>query len=95
MSSQNIGTCKLCNVESQLKESHFIPKFVGKWLKKSGITGYLRNVNTINRRSQDIRKDYWLCETCEQLFSGWEREFANRIFYPFVEEGESTALYQG
>ncbi|CAI3787468.1 hypothetical protein AHFPHNDE_01132 [Pseudomonas sp. MM227] len=87
------GTCKLCKSDADIKLSHFIPKFVGKWVKETSATGYIRSNNKINKRAQDIIKDYWLCESCEQLFSGWEREFANKIFYPFVSKGESEARY--
>lgn len=87
------GTCRLCNKEDDLKESHFIPKFVGKWIKKTSVTGYIREKNELHKRAQDIAKEYWLCGCCEQLFSNWEREFANKIFYPFVDQGKSVASY--
>jgi uncharacterized protein YlaI len=87
------GVCKLCDKEDFLKESHFIPKFVGKWIKKTSITGYMREKNELHKRAQDTAKEYWLCGDCEQLFSKWEREFANRVFYPFVDRGESVANY--
>jgi hypothetical protein len=87
------GICKLCNDETILKESHFIPKFIGKWVKKTGVTGYLREKNKVHKRAQDLAKEYWLCGNCETLFSGWERSFANKVFYPFVEQGKSTANY--
>jgi hypothetical protein len=87
------GICKLCKRDSDLQLSHFIPKFIGKWLKNTSATGYIRFNQSINRRSQDIAKDYWLCKSCEQLFSGWEREFANKVFYPLMNEGKSVASY--
>jgi len=87
------GTCKLCGVEGELRLSHFIPKFVGKWVKDTSATGFIRLNHSINKRAQDIAKDYWLCGGCEQLFSDWEREFANKIFYPFLNDGESEASY--
>jgi hypothetical protein len=87
------GPCKLCKSETQLKESHFIPKFVGKWVKKTGITGYIRDKNMVHKRAQDIAKEYWLCGDCEGLFSNWEREFANKVFYPFVDNDQSVAYY--
>ncbi len=87
------GECKLCGSLGELKLSHFIPKFVGKWVKDSSATGYIRLNQNINKRAQDIAKDYWLCSNCEQLFSGWEREFANKIFYPFVNDETDTAYY--
>jgi hypothetical protein len=87
------GICKLCSKENELKKSHFIPKFVGKWIKKTSITGYIRGKNEINKRLQDIPKEYWLCGSCEQIFSVGEREFANNVFYPFVDEEKSVATY--
>lgn len=89
-----LGVCKLCDRDRELKESHFIPKFVGKWVKKTSITGYLREKNELSKRAQDTAKEYWLCDDCEQLFSGWEREFANKVFYPFVNDGKSVANYE-
>lgn len=32
------GICKLCKTPSVLEKSHFIPKVIGKWLKKTSIT---------------------------------------------------------
>lgn len=87
------GTCKLCKKEADLEISHFIPKFIGKWVKKTSITGFLRENNNINERAQDLAKDYWLCGECEDLFSTWETHFANKIFYPFVDESQTIASY--
>lgn len=87
------GICKLCGKNDDLKESHFIPKFLGKWIKKTSVTGYIREKSEVKKRAQDIAKEHWLCGDCEQLFSGWERKFANKVFYPFVNEGKSVASY--
>ncbi|WP_208741917.1 hypothetical protein [Alcanivorax sp.] len=87
------GICRLCHSESVLRESHFIPKFIGKWVKRTGITGYIRESNEVHKRAQDIAKEYWLCGDCEALFSEWEREFANKVFFPFADKGESVASY--
>jgi hypothetical protein len=87
------GICRLCNIEADLQVSHFIPKFVGKWVKKTSITGYIREHNDVSKRTQDIAKEPWLCSKCEGVFSAWETSFANRIFYPFLEGGSSVASY--
>lgn len=89
------GTCRLCGKENDLKESHFIPKFFSKWIKSTSITGYIRQNRETQKRAQDIVKGYWLCGCCEQLFSRWEREFANKVFYPFVNERKSVVTYGG
>lgn len=88
------GTCRLCGKSDDLKESHFIPKFVGKWIKSTSITGYIRQSSEPHKRAQDLAKEYWLCGCCEQLFSVWEREFSNKVFYPFVNEGKSVVTYE-
>lgn len=89
------GICKLCGSEGTLEESHFIPKFVGKWMKKTSITGFLREKNEVHKRAQDTAKEHWLCGDCEDRLSVWETNFANKIFYPFLNEGKSTAYYGG
>ena len=73
------GICRLCQKNAQLKMSHFIPKFVGEWVKKTSITGYIRDSNEVHKRAQDIAKEYWLCAECEGLFSDWEGSFAKEI----------------
>lgn len=87
------GTCKLCGCAAELEVSHFIPKFVGKWIKKTSITGFIREHNNPAKREQDTAKEHWLCRNCEELFSKWETEFATNIFFPFVDGGQSTASY--
>ncbi|MEW9678757.1 hypothetical protein [Pseudomonas sp. TE50-2] len=89
----NTGQCKLCLTHGELKLSHFIPKFVGKWVKETSATGFIRKNTNVNKRAQDIEKEYWLCGSCEQLFSGWEREFANKVFYPFVRDEIDKVAY--
>ncbi|RTR38968.1 hypothetical protein EKG38_12345 [Shewanella canadensis] len=87
------GVCKLCKKEAKLELSHFIPKFIGKWLKKTAITGYFREGNQVSKRKQDIAKDYWLCGSCEDIFSTWERSFSLKIFYPYIEDSSLVTSY--
>ena len=79
------GVCALCEQKNTLRESHIIPKFVGKWLKESG-TGFLVSAEDGSRRVQDIAKIHLLCDTCEGRFSKFERYFANEIFFPFHQQ---------
>lgn len=88
-----LGNCKLCQKEAKLEVSHFIPKFVGKWIKKTSITGYLREVHEVKKRAQDTAKEHWLCAECEGLFSTWESCFAKEVFYPYVDDSEARANY--
>lgn len=85
--------CMLCGNEAELRLSHLIPKFIGRWLKETSATGYLRGSRNINKRSQDILKEKWLCHDCEQLFSGWEKAFAEAIFRPHMDDVGSRFNY--
>ncbi len=86
--------CKLCGNQAELRLSHLVPKFIGAWLKETSATGYLRDSRNINRRSQDILKEKWLCNDCEQLFSVWEKNFAERVFKPHLS-GQGTRFNYG
>lgn len=77
--------CALCLKEKPLRDSHIIPKFVGKWLKEEG-TGFLVNASDGSKRVQDLGTEKLLCEDCEQKFSKLENSFASNIFYPFHKD---------
>lgn len=88
-------TCALCKNKTTLKESHIIPKFVTEWIKKTGITGFLRkSENEYKRREQDGFKKYLLCENCEGLFSKSEKKFAENIFIPYLKDNQGEFEYQ-
>jgi hypothetical protein len=90
---QIVAECKLCKEIKELQLSHIIPKFIGRWLKKTSATGYIRNVVKANQRIQDLPKQYLLCKDCEKLFSGFETKFAENIFYPFHNENRKLFHY--
>lgn len=74
--------CRLCgSSESPLKQSHVIPSFVWDWLKKTSVGG-IRSGTIPNRRVQDGPKPPMLCASCEQLFSGYEKSFSEKVFDP-------------
>lgn len=81
MSSQE--PCALCGTVLPLRDSHIIPRFVGKWIKETSATGYLRQAVNPDRRRQDLMTQKLLCQKCEGRFSDVERRFANEIFLPF------------
>jgi hypothetical protein len=80
---ETVSRCSLCEEYKTLKDSHIIPKFIGKWLKETSATGYLRQTSNADRRQQDITKLPLLCNECEQLFSKNEKLFSENIFKPF------------
>ena len=77
--------CKLCEDNEDLKVSHVLPRFVGKYLKDTSATGFLTAVNEDGqpRRSQDLYKRKLLCIRCESVLNEAENFFANAVFYPF------------
>lgn len=78
-------TCRFCDENKELRESHIIPKFVFRWLRKTG-GEYFRNAENPNKRPQDGYKPRLLCNECEGIFGRWERKFANEIFYPYSDK---------
>lgn len=79
------GFCALCLKEKILRDSHIIPKFVGRWLKDNG-TGYLVSAADGSKRVQDLEKFKLLCDDCEKKFSKLEGDFANKMFFPFHKD---------
>lgn len=77
--------CELHKENSELRESHIIPKFVYNWMKKTG-TGRLRQMKNINIPLQDGIKKYMLCQDCENLFSKPEKWFSENAFYPYLKD---------
>lgn len=90
---RELSPCSLCGETRVLELSHVIPAFAFRWQKESSGSGYVRNSQEPNLRSQDGLKLHLLCEECEQRFSDWEREFANRIFYPYLERSGEVLPY--
>lgn len=88
-----MGICALCGEDKELCKSHFIPKFIFDWIKKTSATGYLRQAINIDKRLQDGTKEKFLCSDCEILFSKYEKYFAENIFYPYVNKNKTSFEY--
>lgn len=86
------GTCRLCGNQRDLQQSHVIPRFVIKWLKKSGATPFLRGAEDPDTRIQD-KKEKLLCSECEQRLGDWEQRFATDIFYPAIRQKKTEFEY--
>lgn len=78
--------CALCLKDKELEESHIIPSFIINWLKRTSLTGNLRNPMQNNRRIQDGYKIPLLCRDCETIFSNYESIFNINIFKKFTEQ---------
>lgn len=87
-----MNKCKLCGKSGELQNSHIIPRFVIRWLKKTGPTPFLRRVVDPNTRIQDYYEKL-LCKDCEQIFSDWEGKFAAQVFYPHVRDQKKEFDY--
>jgi hypothetical protein len=87
------GPCLLCGRDAELQLSHVLPAFVFRWLRESSGNGFIRRNRTPNRRIQDGEKRYWLCVDCEQLFGGWEKSFAERLFQPYLKSSGEPIGY--
>ena len=74
--------CALCASTSELQASHIIPGFVFDWLRDTSATGHFRSSQIPDLRVQDGLKPRMLCKSCEQLFSTWEKAFAEKCFVP-------------
>ncbi|HXG38702.1 MAG TPA: hypothetical protein VNL36_08040 [Bacteroidota bacterium] len=88
--------CALCGQNPSLRHSHIIPAFVFRWTKSTSATGFLRFGENPNLRVQDGNKPKLLCGNCEGILNKLETQFANEIFYPYVNdelsrEGVSTS----
>jgi len=77
--------CKLCQNNDDLRDSHILPRFLGKYLKDTSATGFLMAVDSEGNpsRSQDLHKMKLLCDGCESILNEAETFFANTIFHPF------------
>lgn len=85
--------CRLCRKPAELQESHVLPAFVFRWMKKSSATGFFRNGKAPNLRVQDGEKRYWLGRCCEDRLSQWETPFSNQVFYPLIANGGQRIRY--
>lgn len=75
--------CALCRLEAELEESHIIPKFVYRSLKKNSPTGNMRMTIEPNKKVQDGDKLFLLCGSCEDLFNNYETLFAGNVYHKF------------
>ena len=88
-----IEQCRLCQTDSELQLSHILPAFAYRWLRESSGNGHIRNSLEPNKRVQDGLKRYWLCASCEELFSRSETAFAGRLFHQYLAASGGVIRY--
>lgn len=87
-----VGICRLCQQSNEILDSHIYPKFVMRWMKKTG-PGYFRFLKRPNVREQDGPTARLLCSHCEQRFCANESYFASHIFHPTIETSRFAFAY--
>lgn len=85
--------CALCGRSGEIRQSHIIPKFASRWIKRTAATGYLASAADAAKRAQDGVKVQLLCGDCEELFSKYEKHFAENVFCPFHDKGARSFNY--
>ena len=88
-------TCRLCGTQGPVLESHVLPAFVGRWLKETSATGFLRGYVVPDRRMQDFPTARLLCGACEQRFSPLRRNLRSGSFYPSMMGGYASNMSGG
>ena len=90
--NKEVSLCKLCKKDDNLRVSHVLPRFLGKYLKDTSATGFLSavDVNGKPSRSQDLYKRRLLCDQCESVLNEAETFFADQVFYPFKKDELKT-----
>jgi hypothetical protein len=83
---------ELSRENKEQKNSHILPKFIFRWIKKTG-TGRLRNIEKVNIPLQDGIVLPFLCGTCENKFNKVETYFANTFFYPIIKNDIAEIKY--
>lgn len=80
----NTGVCNLCNKTTNLCESHIIPKFFWKEITKTSVgVDHCRNYKNINKKEQDLPKEFYFCDNCEQKMSIYENYYRKNYFNTF------------
>jgi hypothetical protein len=86
-------SCALCGTLPVDEDSHIVPSFIIRWIKKTSATGYLRGTKEPNQRLQDGLKYPLLCKVCEDRFAEYESSFAREIFHPYAQSQKTGMLY--
>lgn len=80
----NAGKCRLCGSYEVLQESHIIPRFVRRGVRRTGVVEdpkyYVGQGGQFLKIEQDLPKKTWLCRECEQLLSNSEKRFAETVY---------------
>lgn len=86
--------CALCKEEKELMKSHIIPSLVYKRIRSNKHSRF-RSLDNIEKVLQDGEKRPMLCHECEELFSSFERLFANKYLDVFINTNKIPKITGG
>lgn len=90
---QPARTCVLCESAPPIRNSHIVPNFVVKHLKRGTPVKSLIHSIKPTVPEQDAWKGPYLCEGCEQIVSKLESHFASTVYTPLVNSGVVSLRY--
>ena len=67
------GGCRLCRMDSELRLSHVIPKFMFRPMSRLAQETPMRFDPQVHTDQPGHLKEYMLCKACEQKFANYER----------------------
>lgn len=88
------AACKLCRRVRPLCDSHIVPNFSAKFIKKDSPTGYFRMAGEPNVAKQSFPSFKMLCKDCEDKFGRLENKFRNEIYIPYLNRPQELTPEQ-
>lgn len=76
--------CALCDKETDLKQSHIIPKLVYRRIRSNKKSRF-RSLDDFTKVLQDGEKRPMLCHECEELFSSYEVKFVSNFLDDYLK----------
>ncbi|MBL7154102.1 MAG: hypothetical protein ISS79_10310 [Phycisphaerae bacterium] len=74
--------CRLCGRDSELRESHIIPRSIIKMIRDESLNNrFIELHDGQDRIIQDGPKEYLLCDDCEQKIGRYEKYFVEAVHY--------------
>jgi hypothetical protein len=86
-------TCILCHAKPPIQNSHIVPAFVIRRLKKGSALDTLIHSDRLEKVFHDGWKGPYLCTDCEQKFSKLEGRFCTSVYDPWDKGALTTFQY--
>lgn len=76
--------CALCDKETDLTQSHIIPKLVYRRIRSNKKSRF-RSLDDFTKVLQDGEKRPMLCHECEELFCSYEVKFVSNFLDDYLK----------